>query len=46
MHHGWFRLCLSAGGSNSDGRGRGTPNVDNGLTVDVEIRVLGLGIYE
>src|SRR5271157_1903686 len=25
MNHGWFRLCLSAGGSDSDGRGRETP---------------------
>ena len=25
MNHGWFRLCLSAGGSDSDDRGRETP---------------------
>ena len=25
MNHGWFRLCLSAGGSDSDGRGRENP---------------------
>src|SRR5437762_13911057 len=25
MNHGWFRLCLFAGGSDSDGRGRGIP---------------------
>ena len=25
MNHGWLRLCLSAGGSDSDGRGRGIP---------------------
>ena len=25
MYQGWFRLCLSAGGSDSDGRGRETP---------------------
>src|SRR5271157_1879112 len=25
MNHRWFRLCLSAGGSDSDDRGRETP---------------------
>src|SRR3954454_9800095 len=25
MNHGWFRLCLSAGGPDSDDRGRGIP---------------------